>query len=182
MSAGHAGGAVGSVGSAAAARTSVAVGGTGAETATALVAKSDCSRTFAATAAMASLVAPLGMAGPLASEASCAARPAAATNPAEDSGQSNFASTRSSRSITQAVGRCEIPIRRVISVWASTSSRSGSKQAVTSAIASSDASDVFSRFVLASLHCAVNTTSTGRWLTSEAAFASARSTCHGTPA
>ena len=67
--------------------------------------------------------------------------------------------------MTQAVGTREMPRRRVASGYASTSMHTGSKQAVTSATASSLPSDVLSIAVLAGLHDAVKIASTGRRLT-----------------
>ena len=107
--------------------------------------------------------------------ASCAARAAAATNPAGVSGSSNFESSLSSAATMQAVGTFVMPRRRVASGLASTSTQTGSKHAVMRATASSLASVVRSRVVLAELQLAVKIASTGRWLASDARRAVARS-------
>ena len=111
--------------------------------------------------------------------ASCAARAAAATNPAGVSGTSNFVSNCSSVLRMQAVGTFVMPRRRVASGFASTSTQTGSKQAPIRATASSLASVVRSRVVVAELQLAVKIASTGRWLISAARRAVARSGCHG---
>ena len=111
--------------------------------------------------------------------ASCAARAAAATNPAGVSGTSNFVSNCSSVLRMQAVGTFVMPRRRVASGFASTSTQTGSKQAPMRATASSLASVVRSRVVVAELQLAVKIASTGRWLISAARRAVARSGCHG---
>ena len=107
--------------------------------------------------------------------ASCAARAAAATNPAGVSGSSNFDNALSSAERMQAVGTLVMPKRRVASGCVSTSTQTGSKQAVMRATASSLASVVRSRVVLAELQLAVKIASTGRWLISDARRAAARS-------
>ena len=112
--------------------------------------------------------------------ASWAARAALATNTAGVSGISNFDRTCSSAVKTQAVGTRVIPKRRTVSACVSTSTQTGSKQAVISATASSLASVVRSSVVLAKLHEAVKITSTGRRLISEARRAVARSGCQRT--
>jgi len=94
--------------------------------------------------------------------ASCAARAAAATKSAGVSGSSNFESTRSSAERMQAVGTFVMPSRRVASGLSSTSTQTGSKQAVMRATASSLASVVRSSVVLAELQLAVKMASTGR--------------------
>jgi hypothetical protein len=75
-----------------------------------------------------------------------------------------------------------MPSRRVTSGLASTSTQTGSKQAVIKATASSLASVVRSSVVLAELQLAVKMASTGRWLISEARLAVAISACHATAA
>ena len=117
-----------------------------------------------------------------ATAACCAARAAAATNPAGVSGNSNFVSSCSSDVMMQAVGTLVTPRRRVASGEVSTSTQTGSKQAEMRATASSLASVVRSRVVLAELQLAVKMASMGRWLSSDARRAVARSGCHGTAA
>ena len=111
--------------------------------------------------------------------ASCAARAAAATNPAGVSGSSNFVSNCSSALMMHALGTFVMPKRRVASGFASTSTQTGSKQAPMRATASSLASVVRSRVVVAELQLAVKIAITGRWLISDARRAVARSGCHG---
>ena len=74
------------------------------------------------------------------------------------------------------------PIFLVVVGSTSTSIFTGSKQAVTMAIASGLVSVFSCSVTLASLHEAPNTTSTGRRLMAAAALACSRDGCHGTPA
>ena len=114
--------------------------------------------------------------------ASWAARAVVATNPVDVDGQSKRTTTSSSSPRTHADGTCDISSRLARPGRLSTSIRTGSKQAASTASTSLATRTFCSNEVDSGLHDAMNTATTGLRLAADAVLAAARSACHGVSA